>query len=169
MKQSIVVIVVITLFLAFWLFPREDETIEFHQGPMVLETFEVTLKGEVVFPGTYVFYDQISLDKAISFAGGLTNNADIEALNLNQVLNRNREIIIPSLENEIEYQLPIVNVNEASFKELLSIPYMSESKAAALIVYREQNGYFQSLDDLIHVKYIGVVTLEKIRPYITIG
>jgi len=46
---------------------------------------------------------------------------------------------------------------------------MTETRAASLVVYREAHGYFQSIDDLINVKYIGAVTLENIKPYITLG
>ena len=61
-----------------------------------------------------------------------------------------------------------ININQANFKTLITIPHMTESRAAALIIYREAHGKFQSIDDLIHVKHIGTATLEKIRPYVTI-
>ena len=46
---------------------------------------------------------------------------------------------------------------------------MTETRAASLIIYREQYGDFNHIDDLINVKNIGSVTLEKIKPYITLG
>jgi len=38
-----------------------------------------------------------------------------------------------------------------------------------LIIYREANGDFMTIDELINVKHIGPVTLENIRPHITVG
>jgi DNA uptake protein ComE-like DNA-binding protein len=45
---------------------------------------------------------------------------------------------------------------------------MTETRAASLIIYREAHGDFKHLDELLLVKYIGVVTLEKIKPYLTL-
>jgi len=41
--------------------------------------------------------------------------------------------------------------------------------AAAIVLYREAHGAFSSLDDLVKVKGIGARTLEKIRPYPSVG
>jgi competence protein ComEA len=60
-----------------------------------------------------------------------------------------------------------VNINTASFQQLLSIPYMTETRAAELIIYRREHGFFDSIEGLIHVKYIGAATIENLRPFIT--
>ncbi|HBD74037.1 MAG TPA: hypothetical protein DC003_00540, partial [Acholeplasmataceae bacterium] len=36
-----------------------------------------------------------------------------------------------------------------------------------LIIYRREHGFFETIDALIHVKYIGTATIENLRPFIT--
>jgi comEA protein len=61
-----------------------------------------------------------------------------------------------------------VNINTASAKELDALPGIGEVLAQRIIDYRNANGPFQSVDDLIKVKGIGEKTLEKIKPYATV-
>ena len=61
-----------------------------------------------------------------------------------------------------------VNINTASAKELDALPGIGEVLAQRIIDYRNANGLFQSVDDLIKVKGIGEKTLEKIKPYATV-
>lgn len=168
MRQAIIVTLVITIALSFWLFPKEKEVELIHQGPQTLNTFTVKITGEVLFPGEYQFYDSITLDHVIKFAGGLRVHADTSSLNLSLVISKDREIVIPKVDNIITPDTAKVNINTASFSELLSVPFMTESRAAQLIIYREKMGHFNDLEDLIFVKYIGIATLEKIKPYLTL-
>lgn len=59
-----------------------------------------------------------------------------------------------------------VNINTADFYELIRIPYVSKKTASYILQYRDQNGKFNSVDDLLKIKGIGKKKLEKIKPYI---
>ena len=169
MRQAIFATLFITVLCWFWLFPRKEDVNYVDNGPVFLKSYDVKLSGEVVFPGIYTFYDEITLDQIITYAGGLLPNADKEIIQFNQKIDRSRDIVIPSKVDNTPISVVKININKASFKELIEIPYMTETRAASLVVYREAHGFFQSIDDLINVKYIGAVTLENIKPYITLG
>ena len=57
----------------------------------------------------------------------------------------------------------IININEASEGELVTLDGIGSSKAQAIILYREMFGRFRTIDDLSKVKGIGVKTVEKNR------
>ena len=62
-----------------------------------------------------------------------------------------------------------VDINAADREELRQIPGIGAALAARIIAYREENGPFQSVEELVNVNGIGERTLEAIRPYVTIG
>lgn len=68
----------------------------------------------------------------------------------------------PSLEKEK------VNINTASFEELLTISGIGESKAQAIITYREEVELFQQIEDIKKVTGIGDALYEKIKEHITV-
>lgn len=62
----------------------------------------------------------------------------------------------------------VVNINTATLSELQTIPGVGESKAQAIITYREENGGFKSIEEITNVSGIGDSTFEKIKNNITI-
>ena len=60
----------------------------------------------------------------------------------------------------------VIDINSASVRELQKLNGIGEVTANAIIVYREENGTFNSFDELLNVRGIGQATLEKILPYI---
>lgn len=64
-------------------------------------------------------------------------------------------------------QAPI-NVNQATAKQLESLPGVGKVTAESIIAYRTQKGPFASVDDLGNVKGIGPKTLEKLRPLVAV-
>jgi competence ComEA-like helix-hairpin-helix protein len=63
----------------------------------------------------------------------------------------------------------LININTASLEELDTLPGIGPSKAAAIVDYREANGDFQTIDDIINVSGIGEATFENIKDLITVG
>ena len=81
-----------------------------------------------------------------------------------------QQISQPSASND---KKPVVegkiNINTAGVEELVKLPGIGPTKARSIIDYRNKNGKFSSVDDLLNVKGIGEKTLEKLRNSVTIG
>lgn len=63
----------------------------------------------------------------------------------------------------------VVNINTASQSELTALPGIGDTKALAIVEYRNANGAFASCDDLSKIKGIGPSTLEKLKPECSTG
>jgi competence protein ComEA len=61
-----------------------------------------------------------------------------------------------------------ININSATAAELDSLPGIGPAKAQAIVDYRDQNGPFRIIDELLDVPGIGPKILESIRDQITV-
>lgn len=161
------------------------------------ETIFIDIKGEVVNPGVYEIQLGDRVIDAVQMAGGFTNEATTDNVNLSKKLKDETVIIIPSYlkdyenvtikndyeidsnddivqteENEndekIESSSSLVNINTASVVELMSLDGIGETKAKAIIEYRDTNGGFKSIEDIKNVSGIGESTYENIKNNITV-
>ena len=62
-----------------------------------------------------------------------------------------------------------INVNTASAEELTALPGIGKAYADRIVEYREKNGPFKKVDDLLNVRGIGEKTLERIRDRVTVA
>ena len=166
MKELMIMICVITVILLIIFFPQHESYTFISHEEEEMYTYTITLEGAIVHPGDYVFYEPLSLEEILKLSTFLCDDADLEKINLKQIYDANYSIYIPSKDDDAPVYKKI-NINEANFQLLLEIPGIQERQAASIIIYREANGLFSSLEELLNVKYIGAATLENIQPYIT--
>ena len=63
----------------------------------------------------------------------------------------------------------LLDINSASALEIADLPGIGQTLAQRIIDYRDANGPFTSIDDLILVEGIGVKRIDGIREFITVG
>ncbi|MDE3720056.1 helix-hairpin-helix domain-containing protein [Nocardiopsis sp. N85] len=135
----------------------------------------VHVGGEVEDPGLYTLPPGSRVADAVEAAGGALPDADLDLLNLARSLIDGEQILVGLPQPEAAAppagtsEGPLVNINLADEKELETLPRVGEVTAAKIVAYREANGPFTSVDDLINVDRIGARTLEEIRPHATVG
>lgn len=140
---------------------------------------QVQIGGQVHHPGIYSIPKSTRLDELINLAGGLTQSADAVRINLAMICQDGDYFYIPALNELIpetaknapqnnpftkttEFSYPL-DLNKASKEALESLPGIGPEKAEAIIAYRNKNGPFISVDDLLNVEGIGEKTLEALK------
>lgn len=138
----------------------------------------IHVTGAINNPGVYTLPEEARLEDAIQAAGGLQDDADPQSLNLAAILTDGQRLFIPPIQEvtlstddkglSVETSL-LVNINTAGFAELDSLPGIGEVKAQAILDYRQNNGLFTSLEDLMKVDGINQSLYEKLQGLITLG
>jgi competence protein ComEA len=139
----------------------------------VIEQFlYVHVVGEVVSPGMYQLPIAARLVDAVFAAGGLTEEADNASVNLARELTDGEQIIVFSISQEGEAagtsSSGLVSLNRASDKELEELPGIGPALAARIIAWREANGGFKSVQDLLKVSGIGESLLSGVIDLVTL-
>ncbi|WP_416339292.1 helix-hairpin-helix domain-containing protein [Priestia sp. J2] len=155
-----------------------NQVISSQDSPFVM----VDIKGAVQKPGVYQLPKDARVKDALAQAGGATKEADLRQLNLASKLQDEMAVYIPAAGEEIppsspvssisssgtSNDQPLVNINTANTDELQTLNGIGPSKASAIVSYREENGLFQTVEDLGKVSGIGEKSLEKIKTQITV-
>ncbi|MCW6678048.1 DUF655 domain-containing protein [Anaerococcus sp. NML200574] len=146
---------------------------------------KVYISGEVLHSGVYAIEDGDRLDDLVKKAGGLTERADINAINLALRLEDQMKIYIPNIdENQnINADNPQtlgqsqsisnqslqakININIASKEELMTLPNIGEKRADAIIEYRKQKR-FEKIEEIKNVSGIGDKYFEAMKDLITV-
>jgi comEA protein len=61
----------------------------------------------------------------------------------------------------------VVDINKATEADLVTVPGIGKSLAQRIVEFRQKNGPFNAVDDLLKIQGIGEKSLEKMRPYLT--
>lgn len=131
------------------------------------QRFDVTVEGEVEKPGTYSVLEGSRTCDVIYAAGGVTQNADADVIDLDAIVVADTHIYVPSvLIDEIPNVVPVININTADKDELMIIPGIGEVTAQRIVDYRDVNGAFADVSDILNVRGIGEKKFSEIKDYI---
>ena len=167
------------------------------QGESTVETQEyvenseksgvyVYICGEVAAPGVYELSEDSRIYEAVDAAGGFTENAARESVNLASKVSDGMQITIYNKEeaaslpaggtsagknsgqDQMSGSSSLVNLNTATKEELMTLKGIGESKAEDIIRYREKSGGFKKIEDIMKISGIKEAGFQKIKDNITV-
>ena len=146
----------------------------------------VHIAGAVKTPGVYQLHIGARINDGVVAAGGATAQADLDSVNLAMLLSEGEQIYIPkrndkphiivqprftsssnlnssnsATNNELQIS---ININTATAIELEQLAGVGPSTAKAIIEFRQKNGGFKTVEDLLNVRGIGPAKLSEILP-----
>ena len=180
-----VVVVIIATTVGIYMYKQTQEnTVSYYDNEEQSEETHISqitvhITGAINNPGVIILEEGARIVDALEAAGGETEEADINRLNLAYVLEDGEKLYIPSKnEEEQEYITQgkdnmsegqsKININSAQIEELITLPGVGEATANKIIEYRKENGKFKKIEDLKNVPGIGDSKYENIKTMIRV-
>lgn len=160
---------------------ENNSTVKIEVPPVTIH-----ITGAVNNPGVYQLKSTDRIIDAVKIAGGATEEANLDAVNLASLLKDGQKIIIPyrivrspeenSGDNSYKNINSIypsshsdkININTANSNLLQSLPGIGPVLSERIVEYRNQNGFFNSIDDIKDVSGIGEKKFEGIKDLICV-
>ena len=155
---AILIVIIAAGSIVTWASYRQSQPVEISISPAQELRGEIYIDGAVNNPGLYPLRSGNSLEELIQAAGGASAGADLNRLKL--YISEAGEEGEPSQK---------INLNKAETWLLQALPGIGETRAQAILDYRQQNGRFSNINELIKVDGIGTATYEKIKDLITVS
>jgi competence protein ComEA len=158
--------------------PTVSPTIQLTPTPAPLRVY---VSGAVQSPDVYVLPPGSIVKDALAAAGGATDDADLARINLAILVQDQQQIHVPR-EGEADPPVPPpgrsssadlstpdkIDLNTASAAELDALPGIGPAIAQRIVDYREANGRFAAIEDIVNVKGIGPATFEQLKDLIVV-
>lgn len=134
----------------------------------------VHVAGKVANPGIVQLPPGSRVIDAIDAVGGAEDGVDLTALNLARVLSDGEQVLVgvdgapqPAAGQNASGPAP-VSLNGADTEQLATLPGIGPTLAARIVQWREQNGRFTAVDELLEVTGIGPAKYEEIAELVTL-
>lgn len=156
----------------------EEVSLEEEENVVTTEEIKVYICGEIANTGVYDMDEGDRICDIIDKAGGFTEYASTMYLNQAELIIDGQKIYVPTVE-EVEAGASLlyssaeeedgkVNLNTASKEELMTLTGIGESKAEAIIAYREDNGGFETIEDIQNISGIKEAVFSTIEDQICV-
>lgn len=139
------------------------------------KTIYVHVCGAVCNPGVYTGNEDMRVYEYVQLAGGLTQEADDSYINMAGKVSDGEKLYIPDrieaaslaaqADNEKQGK---VNINTADVEKMMTLPGIGQSRAEAIIAYRNEQGAFESIEDIMKVAGIKEAAFAKIKDSIVV-
>jgi competence protein ComEA len=134
----------------------------------------VDVEGTVHKPGIVVLRNGARVIDAVKAAGGPFNRGQLGGLNLATVLTDGQQVVVGAAvgtpaggSTSGDADAP-VNLNSATVDQLDQIPGVGPVTAEAIVAWRQHNGAFHTVDELMEVDGIGPGKFAKIKSHVTV-
>ncbi len=137
----------------------------------------VHILGAVAAPGVYQLREGDRVLDAVAVAGGFTPTADPRGVNLARFVVDGEQILVPELgavvpgapESDAGAEAGgKVNLNSATTDELEELPRVGPELASRIVAWRDENGPFAAVDELMNVTGIGEKTFDALKDLVTV-
>lgn len=155
----------------------EEEKTDLSEGKIY-----VHITGEVKNPGVYIFEKKPRVIEVVEKAGGFKKNAATSGINQAELVEDGTQIVIknrghtktsgrdlPGKEQPGQEKSSLVDINTAGKEQLMTLAGIGESKAMAIIAYREEHGKFKKIEDIMNITGIKNGVFEKIKSQIRVS
>ena len=142
---------------------------------LLADNIYVYVCGDVLEPGVVECPAGTRMYEAVEMAGGAAECADTSSLNMAGILSDGDRVYIPCESEKISgddgngnVSGGLININSATQTELMTLPGIGSSRAADIISYRNSNGRFEKIEDIMKVSGIKESAFNKIKDYISV-
>jgi competence protein ComEA len=146
---------------------EQENLVTGQQGSLTAPMVLVHVVGAVVTPGVVEVPADSRVIDAITKAGGPTEQALLEGVNLARIVFDGEQIVVPALGQELAGPQGSpggkISLSQADSLTLQSLPRVGPATAERIIAWRTTHGPFRSVDDLLAISGIGPATLEGFR------
>lgn len=144
------------------------------EAPFEDGTLYVHVAGAVTAPGLYVLPVGARLVDVVAAAGGFAPNADRASVNLARTVDDGEQVLVPVVgAAPAESAAPppgssgsaggVIDLNDADVAALDTLPRIGPALAERIVAWRDENGRFTSVDDLLSVPGIGEKIVDGLR------
>lgn len=155
------------------------------EGNTQISNCYVYVCGNVVNPGVYEAAPDARVYELIDMAGGASKTGCLEALNLADHIYDGQKLYVPDYDEyesgrelgqnegdafveESNSASGLVNINTADLQQLMTLPGVGQSRAQAIVDYRNEHGSFECIEDIMNVTGIKEGAFSKLKDYICV-
>ena len=123
----------------------------------------VHIVGAVGAPGVVTVPESSRVQDALALVGGALEDADLRGVNLARTVFDGEQIVVPRLGDPLDSSgggSGLISLSQSNQASLETLPRIGPATAERIIAWREANGPFRSVDDLLAISGIGPATLE---------